>query len=154
MITIYTDGTPQSRPGRGGWGAIVIRDNEVVELGDGETHTTNNKMELTAAIKAFEFVEKLEPRSHKLEAVVHTDSEYVMKGMTEWIERWQRKGWKTANKKPVLNQNLWQELLELTKDKKVEWKYVAGHSGVPLNERAGEIATTFADDLVPNLYNG
>ena len=154
MITIYTDGASRGNPGPGGWGAIVIRDNEVVELGDGETHTTNNKMELTAAIKAFEFVEKLEPRSHKLEAVVHTDSEYVMKGMTEWIERWQRKGWKTANKKPVLNQNLWQELLELTKDKKVEWKYVAGHSGVPLNERADEIATTFADDLVPNLYNG
>ena len=147
MITIYTDGASRGNPGPGGWGAIIIRDDEVVELGDAETHTTNNKMELTATIKALESIPERE-------VTIYTDSEYVMKGMTNWIKKWQEKGWKTANKKPVLNQDLWQKLLDVSKGRNIEWKYVAGHSGVPLNERADEIATTFADDLVPNLYNG
>jgi|SRR3989344_4494528 len=147
MITIYTDGASRGNPGPGGWGAIIIRDDEVVELGGAETHTTNNKMELTATIKALESIPERE-------VTIYTDSEYVMKGMTNWIKKWQEKGWKTANKKPVLNQDLWQKLLDVSKGRNIEWKYVAGHSGVPLNERADEIATTFADDLVPNLYNG
>lgn len=147
MITIYTDGSSRGNPGPGGWGAIIIRDNEVLELGGGEEHTTNNRMELTATIKALE----ISPES---EIAVYTDSEYVMKGMKEWIKKWQEKGWKTANKKPVLNQDLWQKLLEVTENKNVDWKYVAGHSGVPLNERADEIATTFADGLKPKLYHG
>lgn len=147
MITIYTDGASRGNPGPGGWGAIVTYNDKVVELGGGEAHTTNNRMELTATIKALESIPS--------EAVtIHTDSEYVTKGMTEWIKRWQKKGWKTRGRKPVLNQDLWQKLLLLTGGREVEWKYVAGHSGVPLNERADEIATSFADNVVPSLYHG
>lgn len=147
MITIYTDGSSRGNPGPGGWGAIILREEEVIELGGGDAHTTNNKMELMAAIKALDFIKDGE-------IVIYTDSEYVMKGITEWVHNWQKKGWKTANRKPVLNQDLWQELLKQTEGKNIEWKYVAGHTGVPLNERADEIATTFADGLIPNLYNG
>ena len=154
MVTIYADGSSRGNPGPGGWGVIITYDDKVVELGGGETHTTNNRMELTAAIKALEFLSKLEAKSKRLETVIYTDSEYVMKGITEWIHRWQKKNWKTANKKPVLNQDLWQELLEVVEDRKIEWKYVAGHAGVHLNERADEIATAFADSLKPSLYHG
>ena len=166
MITIYTDGSSRGNPGPGGWGVILIYDKNndkglmtndewVTEIGGRESHTTNNRMELTAAIKALEFVSKLKARSKKLEAVIYTDSEYVIKGMTEWIKRWQIKGWKTAGKKPVLNQDLWQRLLELTDGKEeIEWRYVAGHSGITLNERADTIATGFADGLKPALYDG
>ena len=147
MITIYTDGASRGNPGPGGWGVIMIYDDKVVELGGRETHTTNNRMELTAAIKALEFITDRE-------IVVYADSEYVTKGMTEWIHKWQKKGWRTANRKPVLNQDLWQKLLEVTEGREVEWKYVAGHAGVTLNERADEIATTFADNLTPSLYHG
>ncbi len=147
MITIYTDGASRGNPGPGGWGAVVIHDSKVIELGGRETHTTNNRMELTAAIKALEFIAEKE-------IIIYADSEYVTKGMTEWIKRWQKKGWRTAGKKPVLNQDLWQKLLLLTDGREVAWKYVAGHSGIPLNERADEIATTFADGLDPALYDG
>lgn len=147
MITIYTDGSSRGNPGPGGWGAIITYDNKVVELGGAEAHTTNNRMELTAAIKGLESVTDKE-------ITIYTDSEYVMKGITEWIERWQKKGWRTSNRKPVLNQDLWQKLLKLTDGRKIQWKYVAGHTGVPLNERADEIATDFADGLEPNFYNG
>ena len=154
MITIYTDGASRGNPGPGGWAAIIDNGKTVREIGGREEHTTNNRMELTAAIRAIEFVSKLEARSNQLEAIIHTDSEYVMKGITEWIKRWQKKGWKTAGKKPVLNQDLWQRLLELTRGRKIEWKYVAGHTGVHSNERADEIATSFADNLAPSLYHG
>lgn len=158
MITIYTDGASRGNPGPGGWGAIISyqkivdgRQQEwVTEIGGREYHTTNNKMELTAAIKALEFSSTLSTNN----CLLFTDSEYVTKGMTEWIHRWQKKGWKTAGKKPVLNQDLWQKLLELTEGKEVEWKYVAGHAGVSLNERADGIATSFADNLNPPLYDG
>ncbi len=164
MITIYTDGSSRGNPGPGGWGAILvfsknenhelgIKNNEyVAEIGGGEEHTTNNRMELTAVIKALEFI-----NSHSLFNIpysIFTDSEYVMKGMTEWIDGWQKRGWRTVAKRPVLNQDLWQELLKVSEGKNIEWKYVRGHTGVPLNERADEIATTFADGLVPNLYHG
>jgi len=147
MITIYTDGASRGNPGPGGWGVIMIYDDKVAELGGRETHTTNNRMELTAAIKALEFITDRE-------IVVYADSEYVTKGMTEWIKRWQKKGWKTAGRKPVLNQDLWRKLLLLTEGREVKWKYVAGHTGIPLNERADEIATSFADNIVPALYHG
>ncbi|OHA88622.1 MAG: ribonuclease HI [Candidatus Zambryskibacteria bacterium RIFCSPHIGHO2_02_FULL_43_14] len=147
MITIYTDGSSRNNPGPGGWGVVVIYDNKVAELGGGERHTTNNRMELTAAIEALNAV------SDK-HITIYTDSEYVMKGMNEWIHNWQKKNWKTANKKPVLNQDLWQKLLEVVGDRKIEWKYVASHVGIRLNERADEIATAFADNFSPILYNG
>ena len=151
MITIYTDGASRRNPGPGGWGGIIASDEKIVEIGGSESHTTNNRMELTAAIRSLEFAINNFQFS-KIQ--IHTDSEYVTKGMTEWIHRWQKKGWKTAGRKPVLNQDLWQKLLLLTKEREMEWKYVAGHSGIPLNERADEIATTFADGLDPALYNG
>ena len=151
MITIYTDGSSRGNPGPGGWGAVLVRDNEVLEIGGGEEHTTNNRMELTACIRALEFTIN---NFQFTKIQIYTDSEYVMKGITEWIEKWQKKGWKTAGRKPVLNQDLWQTLLELTKGRNIEWKYVAGHAGVRLNERADEIATDFADGLKPTLYHG
>lgn len=147
MTTIYTDGSSRGNPGPGGWGAIILSDDKVVEIGGGDNHTTNNRMELTAAIKALELTQDVN-------ITIYADSEYVTKGMTEWTKRWQKKGWRTAGRKPVLNQELWQRLLELATDKKVEWKYVAGHTGIPLNERADEIATTFADGMRAVLYNG
>jgi len=154
MITIYTDGAARGNPGPGGWGAIVANDERVVELGGENEHTTNNRMELTAAIKALEYVSDLEPNGSHSEITINTDSEYVMKGITEWIHNWQKKGWKTAGKKAVLNQDLWQELLIASEGKQIEWKYVAGHAGVEANERCDEIATAFADGLETTLYDG
>ena len=150
MPIIYTDGSSRGNPGPGGYGAIIFYGDKVKEIGGREDHITNNRMELTAAIKALEFVSKLSTDNYLL----FTDSEYVTKGMTEWIHNWQTKGWKTAGKKPVLNQDLWQKLLELTEGKDIEWKYVAGHTGVTLNERADTIATSFADNRRPVLYDG
>ncbi|MDO8471117.1 MAG: ribonuclease HI [bacterium] len=158
MITIYTDGASRGNPGPGGWGAVISyqkivnsrQQNWITEIGGREKHTTNNRMELTGAISALEFTSQLSTNHYLL----FTDSEYVMKGMTIWIHSWQKKGWRTAGRKPVLNQDLWQKLLRVAEGKKVEWKYVAGHAGIPLNERADEIATSFADNFTPALYNG
>ena len=152
MITIYTDGAARGNPGPGGWGAIVASDERVVELGGDEGHTTNNRMELTAAIKAVEFAAENFPPDAPM--TVYTDSEYVMKGITTWIVGWQKNGWKTAGKKAVLNKDLWQELLMVTEDRQIEWKYVAGHSGHDANERCDEIATAFADGMEVTLYYG
>ena len=159
MITIYTDGSSRGNPGPGGWAAIIMLDDssksqitnsksQIVEIGGREDHTTNNKMELTATIKALENISNAE------QIELNTDSEYVMKGITLWVHNWQKKGWKTAAKKPVLNQELWQELLAVTEGKEITWKYVPGHAGVPLNERADVIATTFADNMKIDLYDG
>jgi ribonuclease HI len=148
MITIYTDGSARGNPGRGGWGAIIADGLTVREIGGSDPYTTNNKMELTAAIEALKSLE------FGVQATVYTDSEYVKKGMTEWIEGWQKKGWKTAAKKPVENQDLWRALLEASGGKTVEWRYVAGHSGHEANDRCDEIATSFADGTAIDLYNG
>lgn len=150
MITIYTDGSSRGNPGPGGWGAIVLDEVRAVELGGREDHTTNNRMELMGAISALEFTDALEPTPITL----YTDSEYVMKGMTEWVDGWQKRGWRTASKKPVLNQDLWQRLILAADGKEISWKYVPGHSGHAENERCDEIATAFADDLTITLYNG
>ena len=147
MITIYTDGSSRGNPGPGGWAAIILDDYNVREIGGREEHTTNNKMELTAAIKGLNAVSSDQ-------MTLYTDSEYVMKGMTEWIDNWQKNNWRTAAKKLVLNKELWQELLEASAGKNIEWKYVAGHSGHKLNDRCDEIATSFADGLSPKLYDG
>ncbi|HEY4528531.1 MAG TPA: ribonuclease HI [Candidatus Paceibacterota bacterium] len=152
MITIYTDGAARGNPGPGGWGSIVMDDNRVVELGGDEAHTTNNKMELTAVIKAIEFASENFTPFAPLE--IYTDSEYVMKGITIWMKDWLKRDWKTAAKKPVLNKDLWQKLLIVTEEKEINWNYVQGHAGVTLNERSDEIATAFADGLEVTLYNG
>jgi ribonuclease HI len=157
MITIYTDGSSRGNPGPGGWGAIVIAPQKVVEIGGREDHTTNNRMELMAAIKALKLADTLSDEPIE----IYTDSEYVMKGITLWIHSWVKRNWRTASKKPVLNQDLWQELLkikegieDLPAGRQVEWKYVAGHSGHDFNERCDVIATSFADDMAISLYNG
>lgn len=150
MITIYTDGSSRGNPGPGGWGAILMDNVRAVELGGREDHTTNNRMELMGAIKALEYADTLE--EDKIE--IYTDSEYVMKGITEWIKGWQQRGWRTAAKKPVLNQDLWMNLVLASDEKDIDWKYVAGHSGEEYNDRCDEIATSFADDLNITLYNG
>ncbi|MCR4279410.1 MAG: ribonuclease HI [Candidatus Zambryskibacteria bacterium] len=151
MITIYIDGSSRGNPGPGGWAGIVVTEERVVELGGREDHTTNNRMELMGAIKSIEFSISNFQFS-KIQ--INTDSEYVMKGITLWIHNWIKKGWKTAAKKPVLNQDLWQELWNLCEGKNIEWKYVAGHSGHAANERCDEIATSFADNINIDLYEG
>ncbi len=151
MIIIYTDGSARGNPGPGGWGSIVIGETDVAELGGRESHTTNNRMEMKATLEGLLFVKKTE-----LGSVVHikTDSQYVLKGMTEWIHGWQKKNWIGSNKKPVLNRDLWEALLEASQGLQVSYEYVRGHVGIAGNERADEIATTFADDLKIDLYKG
>jgi ribonuclease HI len=150
MITIYTDGSSRGNPGPGGWAAIIMDEVRVVELGGAEEHTTNNRMELMGAISALEYVDTLAPDKIEL----HTDSEYVMKGITQWVSGWQKRGWRTASKKPVLNQDLWQKLILASDGKDIDWKYVAGHSGHAYNDRCDEIATSLADGVSITLYNG
>ncbi len=149
MITIFTDGSSRGNPGPGGWGAIIANESDVIELGGGEKHTTNNRMELTACIKALEEIKK---EKFQDEIQIFSDSSYVVKGITEWIFNWQRKGWKTANKKPVENKDLWESLFEVTKDLNIKWKLVPGHAGVHANERCDEIATLYADKEKVILY--
>lgn len=153
MITIFTDGSSKGNPGPGGWGVVLAHDEKVVELGDREKLTTNNRMELTACIRALEFTISNSQFSNK-PVRLYTDSEYVLKGITQWIHNWQKKGWKTTAKKPVENQDLWQELLKVTEGKDIEWKIIRGHAGIPANERCDEIATSYADSTPTHLYNG
>jgi len=134
LVEIFTDGACSGNPGPGGWGALLIyRDNEK-EITGGEFETTNNRMELTAAIEALKTLKK--PCFVKLS----TDSTYVKDGITQWIFNWQKNGWRTANKKPVKNADLWQELLAASEPHDLEWAWVKGHSGHPENERADELA--------------
>ncbi|MDO8590854.1 MAG: ribonuclease H [bacterium] len=122
------------------------------EIGGRESHTTNNRMELQAAIGALSFIEKLKAKSYQL--IVYSDSSYVINGITKWVHGWQKNGWKTATKKEVENRDLWEKLIELVSNKNIEWKYIGGHIGIVGNERADVIATEFADGGYPKLYNG
>ena len=140
-ITIYTDGSSRGNPGPGGWAAIIISEKGTRELGGREEHTTNNRMELKAAIEGL----KVLPIGSKV--TVMADSEYVVKGMTLWIKGWIAKNWRTAAKKAVLNKDLWMELQSAADGKDIEWKTVLGHSGIKENERADLIATAFADNV-------
>jgi ribonuclease HI len=158
---IYTDGSSRGNPGPGGWGAIIIEERDsnhearVKEIGGREEKTTNNRMEMTAAIEVIKELEKICPMNFSdCEVEIHTDSEYLMKGITIWIKNWMKNNWRTGDKKEVLNRDLWQELWELTQNKKIEWKKVLGHSGHELNERCDEIATGFADGKNLKLYVG
>ena len=134
MIDIYTDGACSGNPGPGGWGAILRKDGTEKELFGGEALTTNNRMEMTAVIEA------LRTLKGPVEARVHTDSQYVQKGISEWIHGWKRRGWKTANKDPVKNEDLWRELDRLAAQHKIEWIWVKGHAGHVENERADVLA--------------
>jgi len=134
-VTIYTDGACSGNPGPGGWGAILLFGDKEKELSGGEQDTTNNRMELTAAIKA------LEALKEPCRVDIHTDSNYLRQGMSEWLKNWKRHGWKTADKKPVKNADLWQRLDELATIHHAHWHWVKGHSGHPLNDRADKLAT-------------
>jgi ribonuclease HI len=134
MIEIFTDGACSGNPGPGGWGAILRKGASEKELFGGELLTTNNRMEMTAVIEA------LRALKQQVHARVHTDSQYVQKGISEWIHGWKRRGWKTANKEPVKNEDLWRELDRLAAQHTIEWIWVKGHAGHPENERADELA--------------
>ena len=133
-VVIYTDGACSGNPGPGGWGAILIYGDHRKEISDGEVETTNNRMELMAAIVALEALK----RPSRVE--LHTDSSYLKNGITDWIERWKANGWRTANKKPVKNVELWQRLDEARARHQIDWHWVRGHAGHPENERADELA--------------
>jgi len=134
-VTIYTDGACKGNPGPGGWGAWLRSGEHEKELFGGEPLTTNNRMELTAVIEALSVL-KVAPAT----VVLHTDSEYVKNGITTWIHGWKSRGWKTADKKPVKNTDLWQRLDTLNAAHRVSWRWVKGHSGDPGNERADRLA--------------
>lgn len=134
QVTIYTDGACKGNPGPGGWGAWLSSGGHDKELFGGERETTNNRMELTAPIEALASLKR------SCDVVVYLDSEYVRKGITEWITNWQRRGWKTADGKPVKNADLWMRLDALRKLHTVDWRWVKGHAGDPGNERADMLA--------------
>jgi ribonuclease HI len=134
VVEIYSDGACRGNPGPGGWGAVLRYNLKEKELWGGEAATTNNRMELMAAIRA---LEALKRRSR---VKLYTDSLYVMKGITQWIHDWKRKGWRTADKKPVKNEDLWRRLEELAGQHDIEWHWVRGHAGHPENERADKLA--------------
>ena len=134
MIDIFTDGACSGNPGPGGWGAILRKGGSERELFGGEALTTNNRMEMMAVIEA------LRALKEPVEARVHTDSQYVQKGISEWIHGWKRRGWKTAGKEAVKNEDLWRELDRLAAQHQIEWLWVKGHAGHPENERADVLA--------------
>lgn len=143
-IEIYTDGSSLGNPGRGGWGAVVVEKEKIIEeLGGCDKDTTNNRMELEAAIEAIKYINKKYKESI---VTIHADSSYVLGGVTNWIFGWEKNGWRTANKKPVMNQDLWKELIGVVRASKanITWQKVKGHSGHIYNDKADEIATTYA----------
>lgn len=152
-IVIHTDGACSGNPGPGGWGAIVVLpEGTVQELGDAEPGTTNNKMELQAVIAALRFVKK---RPEKI--MVFTDSTYVIRGITQWIWGWMKRGWKNAEGEPVANQDYWQDLSRVVQDiggKQISWHYTRGHSGTSGNERCDAIAVAFSKNQYIPLYKG
>ncbi len=140
-IKIYTDGACIGNPGPGGWAAIVLFKNIKKELFGGEKLTTNNRMELTAAIKALEYCAKEEKKQLSLKDVkIFTDSVYVKDGITVWVNNWEKNNWKTADKKNVKNVDLWKKLKSLTKSNQVEWYWIKSHSENPMNDLADELA--------------
>ena len=141
QVEIFTDGACRGNPGPGGWGVILRLGPHEKELWGGEADTTNNRMELTAAIRG------LEAMKRPIVATVYTDSQYVLKGISEWIHSWKRNGWKTSDKKPVKNADLWQVLDGLARQHKLQWVWVKGHAGHPENERADALANRGIDEL-------
>jgi ribonuclease HI len=134
IVEIFCDGACSGNPGPGGYGAIMRYGGRIKELSGGARDTTNNRMEMTAAIEALRLLKR------PCRVLITTDSQYLVKGMTEWIEGWQRKGWRNSKKEPVLNKDLWELLLDLTKTHSVQWKWVRGHAGHIENERCDQLA--------------
>lgn len=141
-VEIYTDGACRGNPGPGGWAALLIFDGREKEMAGAEALTTNNRMELTAVIRALEALKR------RVNASVYTDSEYVRRGITEWLSVWKTRGWRTAARKPVKNQDLWERLGELATAHDIEWHWVPGHAGVPGNERVDRLANQAIDAMV------
>lgn len=137
-VEMFTDGACKGNPGPGGWGVVIRSGAHEKELSGGESPTTNNRMELTAAI------EGLNALTRPCRVTLSTDSRYVMDGLTKWIHGWQKNGWRTADRKPVKNAELWQALLAAAKPHRVEWQWVKGHAGHPENERADRLASDAA----------
>jgi len=152
-IVVFSDGAARGNPGPGGWGVVIATpEGRVTELGGRTRHTTNNRMELTAAIEALRHL-----RATPQPIAMHVDSTYVIRGITEWIHGWRRRGWVTAQGRPVLNRELWEQLAALNAERRaapIAWRYVRGHAAVPGNERADEIAVAFAGGQRPALYTG
>ena len=141
-VDIFTDGACRGNPGPGGWGVLLKSGGHEKEMWGGEAATTNNRMELLAVIRA------LEAMKRPVHARVHSDSQYVLKGISEWIHGWKKNGWKTADKKPVKNADLWQKLDSLRHPHQLEWIWVKGHAGHPDNERADALANRGIDELL------
>ena len=141
-VIIHTDGACKGNPGPGGWGAILQSQGKTKEIHGGEPMTTNNRMELTAAIMALEAL----TRPCRIE--LHTDSKYVMDGITKWIHGWKARGWRTADKSPVKNDDLWKRLDTARARHTVDWRWVKGHAGHPLNERADQLANLGVDEIL------
>ncbi len=142
MINIYTDGACSGNPGMGGWGVVILYNKNEILLNGGDQHTTNNKMELTAAIKALEYFEI------KKDLTIYTDSKYVKDGIESWIKNWKKNGWKTSTKKIVKNKELWIQLDDLINKHNVNWKWVKGHSGLEYNEKADELARKYIESNI------
>lgn len=139
MLKIWTDGSCLGNPGPGGWAFIATNGKDVAERNGGEANTTNNRMELTAVIKALSAAKKHD------EIEIHTDSQYVKNGMEKWVRQWKNNNWKNAEKKPVKNKELWQQLDELAQQKSIKWLWVKGHAGQEMNERCDELARNAAE---------
>jgi ribonuclease HI len=140
-VEVYTDGACKGNPGIGGWGAILEYDGKERELFGGEALTTNNRMELTAVIRALEALKR------QCKVRVHTDSQYVQQGISRWIHDWKKRGWRTADRKPVKNADLWRRLDELAQQHEIEWIWVRGHAGHDGNERADALANRGVDSV-------
>jgi len=141
LVEIYVDGACRGNPGPGGWGAFLKVGEHEKELSGAEALTTNNRMELTAVIRALEALKR------PSEVRIFTDSEYVRRGITEWVKSWKARGWKTADRKPVKNQDLWERLDALAAGHQIEWRWVKGHSGNPGNERVDRLANEAIDAM-------
>ena len=141
-VEIYTDGACRGNPGPGGWGALLMAKGKTKELWGGELETTNNRMELLAAIEALKALRK------PSKVILYTDSQYMLQGITEWMPNWKKRGWKTAAKKPVKNGDLWKMLDELVVQHDITWQWVRGHTGVAGNERADLLANRGVDEVI------
>ena len=144
VIKIYTDGSARGNPGKAGWGAVFLFGDKIFEMGGRSDHATNNQMELTGPIEALKYIKRKNLQQTPVQII--SDSKYVILGITEWILGWQKNNWRNAAKKPVMNRELWEELHKLTEELKPTWEYVKGHNGDKWNDRADEIATSFADN--------
>jgi ribonuclease HI len=151
VVEIFTDGACKGNPGVGGWGALLEYEGNTWELFGGEESTTNNRMELIAAIRALQALVSLPIPKQSFKVQLHTDSQYLQKGISEWIHGWKKRGWRTADRKPVKNVELWRELDALSQHYLIEWFWVRGHAGHDGNERADELANRGVESVIVSM---